>query len=279
MKWAIGSLLAVACAGCVNSTPFTRVPERKAPVAVIEVPPGVEAFVEYEASGEGSTDADGTVVEWEWRVLAKPAGSGFDLLDIATEPDRSRVRFRPDLIGTYRIELTVIDDDGLHSEPVQALFDVASSDGLRIELTWDVDISDVDLHLVNDQPGAAFFEEPNDCFFQNQSPDWGVPGSPDDDPYLPMDADDGFGPEIIGVRDPAAGAYRILSHYYCDDGFGGTTATLRVFVDGAPLLEAIAPLTRTGDLWEVGTLTLDTAGIPALVVSTGGITDSGRGCQ
>lgn len=277
-------------AGCGNEVPFfTDVPEKKRPVAVIdpvvvaETGSGVtafDAFVSYEASGEASHDSDGEIVEWSWTVAVRPAGSGLAIEPLAGAEDDRRVRFRPDLVGAYAIELVVTDDDGLRSDPAVYEFVVAAASGLLLELTWDRDYTDVDLHLVNEQPFAAFYEAPWDCYFQNKNPDWGLPGVSGDDPLLPADIDDGYGPEIIGLRQPAAGSYRVWSHYYCDDGFGGTEATVKLFFDGALVAEASAPLVRTGEVWEVASLVIASNGMPTLTVSTAGVSDAGdHGCE
>ena len=103
--------------GLSNEVPFfTDVPERRRPVAVIDpvliaetggVPTAFDAFVSYEASGEASTDADGEVVSWEWTVLTQPAGSGIAVEMIDGVDDARRIRFRPDLVGSYAVELVV----------------------------------------------------------------------------------------------------------------------------------------------------------------------------
>ena len=272
-------LACAGAAGCVNDSPFTNIPDRHRPIAVIEGPASpVESFGDHALSGEASHDPDGTVVAFSWTVLEKPDGSGFAAPD-EMDGHGATMPFRPDLVGTYRVRLVVTDDDGLDSEPAEYVVQAASTEGLRVELTWNVDISDVDLHLVSEQPGAAFFDEPWDCFFQNREPDWGLPLVKEDDPYLPLDVDDGFGPEVIGIRAPAAGSYRVLSHYYCDDGFGGAVATIRVWSGGSVIAEAVSNLQRTGDLWEVGTVTVGTDGSPAFVVSTAGVGASSRGCE
>lgn len=276
--------------GCTNDVPFfTDVPERKKPVAVIAPvvvtetgasAAAFDSFVSYEASGEASHDADGEIVRWTWSVLTRPDGSGLGIEAIEDAADDRRVRFRPDLVGAYAIELVVTDDDGLESEPAIYEFAVAAASGLLLELTWDRDYTDVDLHLVNEQPSAAFYEAPWDCYFQNKNPDWGVPGASEDDPLLPADIDDGYGPEIIGLRSPAAGSYRVWSHYYCDDGFGGTAATVKLFFDGALVAEASATLLQTGQAWEVASLVIASDGTPTLVVSSAGVGAVGdHGCE
>lgn len=290
MKRVVGLVvLAGLLAGCTNDVPFfTDVPQRKHPIAVIDpvliaetggAVASFDAFVRYEASGEASHDADGEIVEWTWRVLTHPDGSGMSIEPIEEVENLSRVHFRPDLVGAYGIELVVTDDDGLESEPAVYEFAVAAASGLLLELTWDRDYTDVDLHLVHEQPAAAFYEAPWDCYFQNKNPDWGVPGVSGDDPLLPADIDDGYGPEIIGLREPPVGSYRIWSHYYCDDGFGGTSATVKVFLDGALVAEATTPLVHTGDVWEVASLTLDSNGAPVLTVSSSGVGSVDRGCE
>jgi len=271
----------VLAAGCSNVTGIARVPPKKPPVAVIDPLAGpFDAFVEYVASGASSYDTDGSVVAWHWTVEVKPASSAMTLDPVDVAPTGSHVRFRPDLLGDYRITLVVEDDDGLSSAPATLDFSVANNDGLRVELTWDRDITDVDLHLVSDQETSpGFFEKPSDCYFQNKSPDWGSDGLTDDDPFLPADVDEGFGPEIIGLPKPIAGSYHILSHYYCDDGFGSTTATVRVFVDGTNLLEANTMLVKTGDLWDVARVDFAPDGTATLVVSTNGVVSDPHGCH
>lgn len=286
---AVLSAASLGLAGCGNEVPFfTHVPEKERPVAVIgpvvveETGAGAssfDAFVRYEASGEASHDADGTVVGWAWRVLARPEGSGMALEPAGGDADGRVVRFRPDLVGAYAIELVVTDDDGLESEPAVHELEVVSASGLLLQLTWDRDYTDVDLHLVHERPGASFYSAPWDCYFQNRNPDWGVPGVGGDDPLLPADLDDGYGPELIGLRQPPAGTYRVWSHYYCDDGFGGTNATVRVFLDGAMVAENTATLLRTGDLWEVAALSIASDGTPSLAMATAGIAAIERGCE
>ena len=289
MRVRLALLAGALAAGCGNEVPFfTDVPEERRPVAVIDPVTVAEtgapaaafdAFVAYEASGEASHDADGEVVEWTWRVLERPAGSGMEVAPPEGAPDARRVRFRPDLVGSYAVELVVTDDDGNESAPEVYELEVVAASGLLLELTWDRDYTDVDLHLVHEQPGAAFYEAPWDCYFQNKNPDWGVAGESADDPLLPADMDDGYGPEIIGLRDPPAGDYRVWSHYYCDDGFGGTSATVKVFLDGQLVAESTTMLVRTGDVWEVAALSIATDGTPVLAVSSAGLGSVDRGCE
>ena len=126
--------------------------------------------------------------------------------------------------------------------------------GLHIELEWDTDSSDVDLHLL--QPGGDFFDCDTDCYFSNPAPDWGTQGDVMDDPFLDYDDVDGYGPENINVSEPQPGSYKVLLHYYSDsyDGFGGgsSNAIVRVYSYGQ-LLQEFGPqnLDQTNRNWDV----------------------------
>jgi len=86
--------------------------------------------------------------------------------------------------------------------------------GLAIRLSWDVDNTDVDSHLI--APGGSFFDCDLDCHYQNPAPDWGVQGDWSDDPFLDVDDVDGYGPENINISEPQPGTYQFIVHYYDD---------------------------------------------------------------
>ena len=131
------------------------------------------------------------------------------------------------------------------------------SEGIHVDLTWDIDTTDVDLHLVyvtgtGGAPGA-FYVPPYDCFYQNKTPEWGGPGLADN-PALLADTVDGFGPETIAVPEPANGTYRIYAHYYSDDGLGPTTATIALHMLGIAAGEWTFELVATDKVWDVATI-------------------------
>ncbi len=138
--------------------------------------------------------------------------------------------------------------------------------GFHIELEWDSNDCDVDLHLL--QPGGSFFDC-SDCYFSNPSPDWGAQGDTIDDPFLDYDDVDGFGPENINLQEPAPGTYRVLIHYYSDSGeWGGSTdtnATVRVFSYGQ-LIGEFGPvnLDQTDRNWDVCDFTWPSGAITTL---------------
>ena len=124
-------------------------------------------------------------------------------------------------------------------------------DDIHVELSWDIDVSDVDLHLVNQ--GAGLFDQTQDCYFGNcvSGLDWGVSG-PAGNPTLDLDDVQGFGPENVNIEAPTDGAtYKVSVHYWSDDGLGSTTATIRIYLSGQLQFEAAQSLNTTGRTWDV----------------------------
>jgi pimeloyl-ACP methyl ester carboxylesterase len=103
---------------------------------------------------------------------------------------------------------------------------------VRVQLTWDTDGTDVDLHLV--RPGGTLFEKPSDCYFSNKTPDWGESGNPLDDPALDFDETGGFGAENIVLKPFSgrldSGKYEVYVNYW--RGNVVTNATVTVWVNG-----------------------------------------------
>ena len=80
------------------------------PVAVISGPTGGTALVALELSAENSRDPDGTIVEHRWDLGDGTLASG------------KRVVHRYEKAGTYRVELTVVDEDGARGTAVAEIF-------------------------------------------------------------------------------------------------------------------------------------------------------------
>jgi hypothetical protein len=144
-----------------------------------------------------------------------------------------------------------VDLSGLAAAPPIEAQDV------HIQLEWDSDNCDVDLHFLSERD--EIFQCPQTCFYANAAPDWGAQGDWRDDPFLDTDNIRGFGPENINLQAPAAGRYRIAVHYYLDsyeDSFStDTRATVRVYFRGQ-LAATYGPqhLERTGQMWDVAWL-------------------------
>lgn len=126
--------------------------------------------------------------------------------------------------------------------------------GLHIEVVWDQENADVDLHLV--KPGGQLFDCNDDCYFANPQPDWGEEGSWADDPFLDGDDIDGYGPEVVNVSVPMVGSYMVAAYYFSDSfegEVGGPTSAVISIYSYGDLVGEFGPvlLTDTGKTWEV----------------------------
>ncbi|MCW5208877.1 right-handed parallel beta-helix repeat-containing protein, partial [Desulfobulbus sp. US1] len=97
--------------------PFAFPEERPAnvsPVADIDLPDRkFYAGGKIPLDGKVSRDPNGDELSYEWRLLAKPAGSKATLSALA----KAKTKLASDKGGTYRVSLTVTDRWGLHSNP------------------------------------------------------------------------------------------------------------------------------------------------------------------
>ena len=203
----------------------------------------------------GSGEDDGEIVSASWSMLSAPSGSA------AAPPAPGSgftVTFTPDIVGEYRMELTVWDDDGNQGTCEFSVL-ATPGEGLRVELVWNppespMDHSDVDLHLLH-QNGPAWFHETYDCYYTNcdsaygYNLDWDVPNDLSDNPRLDLDDTDGFGPENINIDDPVPGhSYRVGVHYYDDHGGGVARVHVKIYcgmISLNPVYE-VGPIDLTG---------------------------------
>jgi hypothetical protein len=202
-----------------------RVDEGACPVppTVTCPPPAVtRPLVPVTLTGSAS-DPDGAIASWSWTLVSAPPGAS----GIFSAPTAPSTQFTPNLVGVYTIRLVVRDDSGLTAECTTTV--TARGDGIRVELTWNTDRSDVDLHLLRRAGGTGWFNIPNDCYYANPRPSWDAPGTADD-PRLDIDDTNGYGPENINLDAPVIGAtYRVGVHYYNAWGAPPTTATIRIY--------------------------------------------------
>ncbi len=142
----------------------------------------------------------------------------------------------------------------------------SSSDGsgLVIELTWstpsdpdetDTNGTDFDLHF-KDEGATWWFDSTtgpgSDCFKENPNPDWGVAGDSSDDPLLAPEDGDGAGPEIITLNHPSVGmTYSVGVHSSLDRGFGPSSVSIQIYVDGVLEYELLDEVMSQGAVWEV----------------------------
>lgn len=241
-------------------------------VAQLEGDPIVLSGAVVQLRGDQSYAPGAPVVAWQWSV-EQPAGSAVLFAPAATAPNPT---VELDVVGTYRFGLVIWDEHGVKScWTAFATVTVVPQKGLQAELVWDTpadpDPSDVglgagadlDLHVAHplgfafgadvtgDGLGDGWFSVPYDCFWGNPSPDWGSSHPlAKDDPVLERDDADGAGPEVITLSTPQGSAlYRVGVHAYSDHGFGPSTATLRIYLDGALVFTDQATLVE-GDLWD-----------------------------
>ncbi len=215
--------------------------------------------------GSGSSDEDGTVVEYIWEFTQTPDGVSPLFQPTQQDPgdmDKSKREFRLLTAGTYEIELRVKDNEGfLGCEPAKATVTAIPNEKISVELTWtnpedpdetDDTGSDVDLHLVKMGPGA-WFETPYDVYFRN--PNNSGAGSAiwsPESPSLDIDDRDGLGPENIQMDDPANCEWYAIGVHYYKQLFGTAYVTIRVYIDGNQVFEKInKPLARGGQFWDV----------------------------
>lgn len=250
----VAMLLVVACTPSGSGSD-----DNKSPVAQIEGPATSWLASEVTLDGSASYDPDNYhpspphgIASYTWELVSVPDGS-LSILEATTE---AMTTILPDRAGDYAASLVVTDEDGGVSAPATFTFAATPQPkSLAIEMSWDIDISDVNVHLINETAGGTWFEAPYDCYFSNMNPDWGPPGSVGD-PALDMDDTVGYGPENIVVPEPEPDPvqYKVVVRYMSDSGVGGTNARLRVH-DGAEFIfDQTQFLNQTGRTWVVGTV-------------------------
>jgi PKD repeat protein len=161
------------------------------------------------------------------------------------------------LSGWNTITVTVTSAQGCTASDTITIYAEIPTSGIRIELTWNTNDDDVDLHLVSplgnpgDVPDDCYlFINPNDCYWANMNPDWDNSGGPSDgDPSLDIDNTWGYGPEVTTlVTPPYNGTYYVIIHCYADWPPAGTTATVRIWINDELVFTASLTL-YDWDVW------------------------------
>jgi hypothetical protein len=246
-------LAAVAATGCGNYSGLKNKPIK--PIAIIDGPGTGPATTTIELDGSRSYDPNALqpngIFEWEWSLVTVPPGSAAAIDNDNGDPNNAYGELDADMAGVYVIQLRVRDiNDYVWSDPTTYKLVVFPITGYTIELRWDTDINDVDLHLIDETAGGGLFDPKLDCFFQNLRPDWGTAGL-DGDPSLNHDDVNGYGPETMIVAVPTDGEqYHAIVHYFSDDGYGETHADVRFWVNGSMVLEMERDITAN-QLWDL----------------------------
>lgn len=105
---------------------------------------------------------------------------------------------------------------------------------IQVTLTWDDLGRDFELHLI--RPGGRINDPVSDCTWTTcigRSPDWGVQGSPVDDPHKDVDNTGGFGPENIYMSGPETGLYHVLVEHW-GSGTPDADGTVTISLAGMP---------------------------------------------
>ena len=299
---------AILLLGCNEST--LRTLPNNPPLAVAAIDTGADDSsvrrLGYTVLGEvagldgshsSDPDNDLEVLAYHWTFEVVPEGSTItneSLVFLDENPDTERLEtalanFTPDLLGTYRLNLVVVDTKEAESLTAVVVVQAVPPSNLQIELTWDTARADLDLHLI--APDGSYFGSysssgsgDGDCFSWSPNPDWGDPDNALDNPTLLSDSDgEGEGPfrETILLPLPGAtcdaagvaagdcaveGDYRIWVHYYSDHALAllgpdqgqPSSASVTISVLGqdidAGTLSSPSPLEQ-GDIWQVGNLT------------------------
>ena len=140
------------------------------------------------------------------------------------------------------------------SEPFD-IFCMSEDMAIRAVMSWQLDDSDVDLHLV--EPGGTYFVRPGDCYYGNLNPNWGDSASTLDDPVLDHDNTSGYGPETITLPQPQDGIYTLIIHYYSDHGSGDAPTTVNVTLNESNS-RSFGPRTLTDEeVWIVTGIDVD----------------------
>jgi hypothetical protein len=133
--------------------------------------------------------------------------------------------------------------------------------GLRVELTWNTQDTDVDLHALDSTAGRWFTSQ--DCFYANRRPDSALPAS--NRRWLDTDDVDGEGPENIRVDTPTTDRdYQIGVHFYSSHGHSGATrATVVIYCGEQRMgsferdLSGIRSSPDANDFWNVASVRFD----------------------
>lgn len=215
--------------------------------------------------GSASMDPDGdNPITYKWTIRSKPLASSTTI----AAPEQAVTEMTLDAMvpGAYEVQLDVTDSTGAKScSPARATVVATPAQKLLVEMFWDNPGTDIDLHVLRNSM-ALIGSVPDDCFYQNRTPDWGVTGDSTDDPGLVRDALTGYGPEVFGYVNPVDGTYRVVVAYENEllSPTPSSRVTVRVYLFGILKAEASRALQHRGDTWEVVDVTWPSGDVTVL---------------
>lgn len=265
--------------------------EQLCPTAVIKCGEGEQVIPQTNLHlyGSQSYAPAGSIVKYEWSV-EQPDLSASLFSPSKSFPDPT---FEVNVAGTYVFHLDVWDAANVQScEPGTYEVVVIPDDAIHVELLWHTPLdadetdegadlgSDMDLHFAHpnanmpdyDGDGAPdpWFDALYDCYWFNAHPNWAdsAPGV-DDNPALDRDDTDGAGPENLNLSIPEVQKlYRIGVHYWDDNGYGSSNATVRVYIYGVLTFEVKDVTLLMDDMWYAATLDWPSAEVTAVTGAT-----------
>ena len=201
--------------------------------------------------GSGST-GDGPLL-YQWSLDELPQSSS-----AALETDTEATALVSiDVFGSYTANLVVTDIHGVESEPCALVEGLWPEAALHVELEWQLEADDLDLHLIRaGEPALG----PGDCHHANcriaGGLEWGDPDSLDDNPVLTGDIpNESY--EFIEVEAPVDDTYFVMIHDYPNASTDLNQATVRVYLDEMVVFEGIVRI--SGSDSESYMVALDTA--------------------
>ena len=266
-------------------SPVTVQPPRSLPtVVVLEAPPetnaaqGPATLVTCSPAQRGQAGSPVTVsatsnradVHYTWHVFMSPRpaifrfANQFDPQDTNAEQGAgARVPFVTPIVGSYTLQAEARDEQqqivGRCETQVAML-----SHGLRVELSWNTNDTDVDLHAITS--ADARWVSPADAYYANRRPDEAqLPEA--QRRWLDTDDVDGEGPENIRVDAPQLDRdYLFGVHYYSAHGHADATTAIVVIYCGEQQVARFShPLVGTrnvsdNDFWRVASVRFDAQG-------------------
>jgi hypothetical protein len=236
----------------------------RAPVPVIAPlmngSPGATVMLD----GSGSSDPDGdNPITYLWTLRSKPLSSAAQIMP--DDMPMATLHLDDNLPGAYEIQLDVTDSQGVKScTPARATVVATPAEKLLVEMFWDNAVTDLDLHVLRTTT-SPISKPPDDCYYANKTPDWGMPG-PMDDPKLELDALTGYGPEVFGYVNPIDSTFRVAVVFANEHLAANptSTATVRVYLFGVLKAEYSKTLLHAGDTWPVADVTWPSGTIQGL---------------
>ncbi len=201
---------------------------------------------------------------YQWSLLERPSGSTAILTPNGGE---ARNTLFLDLPGRYVAELSIMDEDGNPGcNSASVTITANPSEQLQLQVTWALDGTDLDLHLLHSN-ATAWGQSPWDCYWQNSSPEWGDAGN-SDNPSLDIDDVDGLGPENITFPNPSDGTYNVGVYYYDDKNLGSTDAIVRAFYQGAYIFTSPMRSMNRTQFWNVARMEVEDNDIDFTLINT-----------